>query len=196
MKFKQWLSILHFPPENESQWTKWYLLLSAALIFFWYFSKNTCLKTSTMHRKEPGAARGEGHAARGTLPPTCSGPPAAPRAPGAATPVSSGTRNPLERWPRVREPLPGGEQQRRAKHDCPKVQQAGCPGFQGRPWPSGTRPPSGPGRSRTCAVWAPRPGSWAPVAAMLPQTIKGALIPMTWLSRYQSPFVTCSRKLS
>lgn len=82
LKFKQWLSILHFPPENESQWTKWYLLLSAALIFFWYFSKNTCLKTNNMHRKEPGAARGEGHAARGTLPPPALAPWPRPEPPG------------------------------------------------------------------------------------------------------------------
>lgn len=34
------------------------------------------------------------------------------------------------------------------------------------------------------------------VVVILLQTIKRALIPMTWLSRYQSPFVTCSRKLS
>lgn len=40
------------------------------------------------------------------------------------------------------------------------------------------------------------PSSQPFVVVILPQTIKRALIPMTWLSRYQSPFVTCSRKLS
>lgn len=187
LKFKQRLFILHFPPENESQWTKWYLLLSAALIFFWYFSTNTCLKTNATHMKEPGAARGEGHAAWGTLPPACSGPPAAPRASGAATPVLSGTRGPQND---VEPGITAVKERKTPKSSSSAVR------LPGPARPSGTGPPSGPGRSRTCAARAPCPGSWAPAVAMLPWTIKGALIPMTWLSRYQSPFVTCSRKLS
>lgn len=39
LKFKQRLFTLHFPPENESQWTKWYLLLSAADFFLVFFNK-------------------------------------------------------------------------------------------------------------------------------------------------------------
>lgn len=49
----------------------------------------------------------------------------------------------------------------------------------------------------TCALCLQAlPSSQPFVVVILAQTIKRALIPMTWLSRYQSPFVTCSRKLS